>query len=158
MRRVPALITVSLDIRGGTMKTLLVLEDEPAVMKFMRHVLVQHNLLEAGTAEQALRLFVENGRRVDLLLADVTLPTSSGLRVAFFLRSELPTLPVILTSGYPVSSWSARDSVELHRLGPKSVKIIQKPFQAQILSSLVNELLGTSPPGADSAHGHGGNS
>ena len=135
------------------MKTLLVLEDEPALMKFMRHALVQHNLLEASTAEQALHLFVKNGRHVDLLLADVTLPTSSGLRVAFFLRSEIPALPVILTSGYPVSSWNARDSVDLHRLGPKSVKFIQKPFQAQALSNLVHELLGTSPPGAERAGG-----
>ncbi len=131
------------------MKTLLVLEDEPALMKFLRHTLVEHKLLEAGTAEQALRLFVENGRHVDLLLADVTLPTSSGLRVAFFLRSEIPTLPVILTSGYPVSSWNARDSVDLHRIGKKAVKFIQKPFHAQALSNLVHELLGTSPPGAE---------
>lgn len=130
------------------MKTLLVLEEEPALMKFMRHALVQHNLLEAGTPEQALRLFAENGRHVDLLLVDVTLPTSSGLRVAFFLRSEIPTLPVILTSGYPLDGWNARNSVELYRLGKKSVQFIQRPFQAQALSNLVHDLLGTSPPGA----------
>jgi DNA-binding NtrC family response regulator len=140
------------------MKTLLVLEDEPALMKFMRHALVQHNLLEAGTAEQALQLFVQHGRHVDLLIADVTLPTGSGLRVAFFLRSELPDLPVILTSGYHVSSWNARDSVELHRLGKKSVQFLQKPFQAQALSTLVHELLGTSPPGIDMARGRRENS
>jgi DNA-binding NtrC family response regulator len=144
---------VSFEIKGATVKTLLVLEDEPALMKFLRHTLVQHNLLEASTAEQALHLFATHGRRVDLLLADVTLPTSSGLRVAFFLRSELPTLPVILTSGYPVSSWNARDSVDLHRLGKKSVRFIQKPFQAQALSSLVQELLGTSSPGVGRAQG-----
>jgi DNA-binding NtrC family response regulator len=140
---------VSFAINGGAVKTLLVLEDEPALMKFLRHALVQHNLLEAGSAEQALQLFADHRRHVDLLLADVTLPTSSGLRVAFFLRSELPNLPVILTSGHPVSNWNARDSVDLHRLGKKAVKIIQKPFQAQALSRLVHELLGTSPPGAD---------
>ncbi len=135
-------------------KTLLVLEDEPVLMRFLRHALVQHNLLEAASAEHALQLFADHGRRVDLLLADVTLPTSSGLRVAFFLRSELPDLPVILASGHPVSSWNARDSIDLHRLGKKSVKIIQKPFQARPLSSLVNPLLGISPPGADAQCGN----
>jgi CheY-like chemotaxis protein len=135
------------------MKTLLVLEDEPTLMRFVRHTLVQHNLLEAGTAEQALQLFVQHGRQVDLLLADVTLPTGSGLRVAFFLRSEIPTLPVILTSEYPVGSWNARASVDLHRLGKKSVRFIQKPFQAQALSNLVHELLGTSPPDGERPRG-----
>ncbi len=131
---------------AGTVKTLLVLEDEPGQMRFLRHALVQHNLLEASTAEQALQLFAENGRHVDLLLADVTLPAGSGLRVAFMLRSEIPRLPVILTSGYPMSSWNARASVDLHRIGKKSVRFIQKPFQAQALSSLVHELLGTRAP------------
>jgi DNA-binding NtrC family response regulator len=131
------------------MKTLLVLEDEPTLMKFMRHALVQHNLLEAGNQEEALQLFADNGRHVDLLLTDATLPTGAGLRVAFFLRAEIPTLPVILTSEYPVGSWNARASIELHRLGKKSVRFIQKPFQAEALSNLVHELLGTSPPGAE---------
>ena len=137
---------------AGTVKTLLVLEEEPAQMKFLRHALVQHNLLEAGTAEQALRLFADNGRHVDLLLADVILPKGSGSRVAFLLRSEIPGLPVILTSGHPLSDWTARASVDLHRIGKRSVKFIQKPFQAQALSSLVHELLGTLP-GAENGLG-----
>ena len=66
------------------------------------------NLIEAAAADEALRLFADRGHHVDLLVADVTLPIDSGLRVAFFLRSADRNLPVILTSGYPVSSWSVR--------------------------------------------------
>ena len=134
-------------------KTILLLEDEPALMKLLAHALGAYDVIEATTADEALRLFAERGRHVDLLIADVTLPTGSGLRVAFFLRSEIQNLPVILTSGYPVSSWSKTDTVDLQRLGSTSVAFLQKPFQPRELTRLVEKLLGT--PTAEDAKAHG---
>jgi DNA-binding NtrC family response regulator len=125
----------------AAMKTLLVLEDDPSVMMILRLMLEQYSLIEASTAEQALRLFTDVGRKIDLLVADVTLSTSSGIQVALLLRSEVPDLPVILTSGYPVSAWNDRDSADLERLGSRSVTILPKPFPAQELSNAVRELL-----------------
>jgi CheY-like chemotaxis protein len=125
----------------AALKTLLVLDDHPSVMMVLRLMLEQYSLIEASTAEQALRLFTDHGRKIDLLVADVTLPTSSGIQVALLLRKEIPELPLILTSGYPVSGWSDRDSADLERLASKSVAILQKPFQAQTLLKAVRELL-----------------
>ena len=127
------------------MKTLLVLEDEPVLMVLLRHLLKPYRLIEAATAEQALRLFNDHDRRIDLLLADVTLPASSGIQVALLLRSELPNLPVILTSGYPVSVWAERDAADLERLGSSSVAILQKPFKAQVLPNTIREMIGIVP-------------
>ena len=127
------------------MKSLLLLEDEPALMVLLRHMLKQYSLIEAATAEQALRLFNDHGRRIDLLLADVVLPKSSGIQVALLLRSEIPNLPVILTSGYPVSVWAKRDAADLERLGSRSVAILQKPFQAQVLPNTIREMIGIVP-------------
>ena len=84
------------------MKTLLVLEDNPSVMMVLRLMLETYSLIEASNAEQAIRLFTDHGRKIDLLVADVTLPTSSGIQVAMLLHLEIPDLPVILTSGYPL--------------------------------------------------------
>jgi CheY-like chemotaxis protein len=123
---------------------LLVLEDEPSVMRSMRHMLRRYSIIEATTAEQALRLFIDHGRYVDLLLVDVTLPTSSGIQVALLLRSEIPRLPVILISGYPVSGWCRNDSADLDRLGSTSVAILQKPLQVQGLLRAVRRLTGTA--------------
>ena len=122
-------------------KALLVLEDNPSVMMILRLMLEQYSLIEASTAEEALRRFTDSGCNIDLLVADVTLPRSSGIQVALLLRTRIPTLPVILTSGYPVSVWSDRDSADLERLGSKSVTILPKPFPAQELSNAVRELL-----------------
>ena len=124
----------------AAIKTVLVLEDNPALMMLLRLMLEPHSLLEASTAEQALRLFTDHRRSIDILVADVTLPKSSGIRVALNLRSEVPNLPVILTSGYPVGAWN-RDSADLEGLGSRSVAILEKPFQAQELSKAVWELL-----------------
>jgi DNA-binding response OmpR family regulator len=130
------------------MSRLLILEDESILMKLLRHMLKQHNLLEASSADEALNLFADRDGPIDLLVADVTLPTSSGIKVALLLRSQIPGLPVILTSGYPVNGWSDRDSADLRRLGSTSVAILQKPFLSKVLSHTVSELLTGSPQAA----------
>jgi len=121
-------------------KTILVLEDHASVMMVLRLMLESYNIIEASEAQQALVLFTDHGRKIDLLVADVTLPRSSGIQVALLLRTEIPTLPVILTSGYPLSAWSDRDSADLKRLGSTSLAILQKPFQSQGLLKAVCEL------------------
>jgi CheY-like chemotaxis protein len=127
------------------MKTLLVLEDEPSVMKLLRHMLKEYHVIEATTPEEALIRFTDLNQ-VDLLVADLILPNMSGLQVALNLRSKRAALPVILTSGFPVSGWSARDSADLEALGGKAVAVLQKPFHKQILLNAVCELIGSAQP------------
>jgi DNA-binding response OmpR family regulator len=128
----------------ATMRTLLLLVVDSALRKSLRRTLGEYNLIEASTAEQALRLFVDNGRYVDLLLIDVSVG-SAGLRVAMFLRSEIRNLPVVVMAGYPVDNWSVRDSVDLRRLGTNST-VINKPFQPSELTQLVQDLLQSRAP------------
>ena len=126
-------------VRPAATKTLLLLEDDPSVMRVLRMMLEQYTLIEATTGEQALGLFAEHGRKVNLLITHLTLPRSSGIQVALLFRSRTPDLPVILTTGYPISAWSDRDSADLERLG--SVAILSKPFQVQSLWKAVRESL-----------------
>ena len=128
------------------MKTILLLDDEPVVMMLLRIMLKHYRLIEASTAEQALQLFTDRGRQLDLLLADLTLPKISGIQVALVFRSEIPNLPVILMSGFPLSSWTDREYTDLERLGSNSVTILQKPFTPRALSNAVCELIGVPPP------------
>jgi two-component system cell cycle sensor histidine kinase/response regulator CckA len=127
------------------MKTVLLLEDELSIMKLLRQVLRQYRLMEAATAEEALMLFIDHDHKIDLLVADLTGPMRSGIQVALLLRTRLPALPVILTSEYPVSDWSAQDSADLERLGSTSVTIVPKPFSAKVLTHAVGELLERAP-------------
>jgi CheY-like chemotaxis protein len=124
------------------MKTLLVLENEPSIMKLLRDTLTDYRLIEAATAEEALMLFIDEDYLVDLLIADLRLPGKSGAQVAIHLRSKIPDLPVILTSGYPISGRSDRDSADLRKLGKISVAVIQKPFAGSELLDLIGDLTG----------------
>jgi DNA-binding response OmpR family regulator len=128
-------------------KTIIVLEDEPLLMKLMRNLLDRQGyaVLGAAGAEQALEQFHDSGRRVDLLIADVVLPELSGIEVALRLRSQLPNLPVILTSGYPPNAWNVRDSRRLVQLGVDSVSILLKPFGARVLLNTVRDLTEARP-------------
>ena len=126
------------------MRTILVLEDEVAVMEVLRHTLEeQYTLIEAASAEEALSLFIGQDDRVDLLLAEVMLRTSSGIQVALLLRAHLTELPVILTSGYPVNGWSENQAADLKRLGSNSMAIVQEPFLPHVLSNAVRQLIGS---------------
>jgi DNA-binding response OmpR family regulator len=126
------------------MKNILVLEDQRSVMRHMRLILKQYTLIEAPTAQEALFCSIDVEFRIDLLVADLTLPISSGIAVARTLRSKIPALPVILTSRHPVSNWSKQDSMDLEKLGSQSVQVVQKPFEAQSLLCAVRESLGES--------------
>jgi CheY-like chemotaxis protein len=74
-------------------KTILVLEDEPLVMKLLWNVLKHYHVIEATTAEQALQIFAHRDSQVDLLVTDVRLPTLSGIQVALRIRLGLPEFP-----------------------------------------------------------------
>jgi two-component system cell cycle sensor histidine kinase/response regulator CckA len=121
------------------MKTVLVVEDEILVMNLLLHLLRHYTVLAATTAEQALRVFNEHAHQIDLLVAEVALLTGSGILVARFLRSERPGLPVILTSGCPLSRW---DFLDLEKLGSDSVLTLPKPFKGEELLSAVRQLIG----------------
>ena len=103
----------------------------------MRHGYI---VLESSNAEDAIARFQDARGQIDLLVADVILPSSTGIQVAMVFRVEVPSLRVILTSGYPQRDWNGRDSADLERLGSHSLKILQKPFMPQALLNCIQEL------------------
>jgi len=126
-------------------KTILLLDDERPIRKYLYAVLAPlgYELLEAATAEEAFHQFEQKDCHLDLLIADVNLPLGpSGVRVALGMRSLLPFLRVILTSGYPQSLWDDQDAAELSELPSDSVICLQKPFAASALLESVHRLAG----------------
>jgi CheY-like chemotaxis protein len=132
---------VSLE-RGVAAKTILLLEENLSLRRMFRDVLQCNGYViwEAANAQDAIRCFLAARRQIDLLLADVTLPVSSGIFVALLLRVELPGLPVILTPGDPPTEWENRNAADLERLGSDSVVVLQKPFPNQTLLNSIRKL------------------
>jgi len=113
-------------------------------MCVLRLALRDYNLVEATSAEQALREFLRYERDIDLLIADVSLPVSSGIHVALLLRDHRYDLAIVLTSGYPAHMWSDQDAADLRRLGSLNIALLQKPFLPAELLKIANGLL--DPP------------
>ena len=69
--------------RGGG-ETILVVEDEPAMLEVTRRILDAngYNVLAAGSGAEALRIAAEHDGPIDVLLTDVVMPQMLGKEVA----------------------------------------------------------------------------
>ena len=70
-------------VAGGS-ETILIAEDEPDLRELTRIFLESfgYKVLEAGSAEQAIRTAEEFGAPIHLLLTDVIMPGMSGRQLA----------------------------------------------------------------------------
>ena len=91
------------------MKLVLVLEDDRGVLDLLCLILSGQGyvVLAAGTAEEAFRHAAEC-KEIDLLIADIVLTASSGIRVGLQLKRRIPHLKILLVSGYPEHAWRSR--------------------------------------------------
>ena len=118
-------------------ETILLVEDEAGIRALVRKILRRenYNVLEAGSAEEALAIASAPGR-IDLLVTDVTLPAASGRELAERIRETRQDLKVLYISGYlPMT-----DAVRTGAIPPGS-KFLQKPFTLGALVSKVKESL-----------------
>jgi CheY-like chemotaxis protein len=88
---------------AGAGHTILLVEDEPAVRKATRRLLVQKGyvILEAADGAEALALWKEHRAVIDLVHTDMVMPGElSGLQLAERVQADKPGIKVIITSGY----------------------------------------------------------
>jgi CheY-like chemotaxis protein len=78
---------------------VLLVEDEGAVRELLSSALERNgfDVVTAGSAEEALTLA---SPAFQILLSDISLPGMSGVQLARQLRRSLPSLRVLLMSGY----------------------------------------------------------
>jgi CheY-like chemotaxis protein len=126
------------------MKTVLIVDDDPAIVALLHRVVERdgYAVLDATSAEQAFERFEDSDAQVDLLIADVTLGSSSGIRVALELWALLPNLRTIISSGYPQSMWPGQDAAELDEYPSGLVAVLQKPFVPAAMLDTVHRLIG----------------
>ncbi len=81
--------------------TALLVDDEDLVRASTADMLTDlgYAVVEAPSAEEALRL-IRNGVRPDLLVTDHLMPGMNGTDLARIVRSERPSLHILLVSGY----------------------------------------------------------
>jgi len=126
--------------RGGPARgseTILVVEDEPAVLALSQRALEAQGyvVLAASDAAAALRVVERHGGTIHLLLTDVVMPGLSGRELADRLRAQRPGIRVLYMSGYP------GDAVVQHGTLPSGSAFLQKPFSPDGLARKVRDVL-----------------
>jgi CheY-like chemotaxis protein len=132
-------VTISQGPQNGPHRgTILVVEDEDFVRDVTCEVLVSagYEVLRARTTTEALRIFENNRRRIQLLLTDVVLPGRNGRMLARDLRHLHSELKTIFTSGYPENEITRQGVLE------QDTFYLAKPFSAQLLLQKVEQVLG----------------
>ena len=121
------------------MRTVLVVEDEPTVLRAIRRVLSRmgFRVLGAGSPRAALALAARTRDSIDLLLSDVVMPEMSGFGLAEKVRRERPQIKVLLMSGYTGEALPGGFS------GMDRVPFLAKPFTPDSLADKVREVLET---------------
>ncbi|HSJ55761.1 MAG TPA: PAS domain S-box protein [Anaerolineae bacterium] len=128
------------EMATGLGETLLLVEDEPAILKIARAMLQElgYRVLAAGTPGEALLLAESRTAEIDLLITDVVMPEMSGRDLAKSLSEIKPALRILFTSGYTGDVIAHRGVLD------KGVHFLQKPFSIEDLASKVREVLDQS--------------
>jgi PAS domain S-box-containing protein len=107
---------------GGN-ETILLVEDNPAVLELTRDALRHqgYHVLVASDGDEALRVVQSHPGAIDLLLTDLVLPGFNGQTLAIRLKAMKPKLSVIFSSGYGADAF--KPVVELGNAG-----FLAKPY------------------------------
>lgn len=130
--------------RATRNETILLVDDDSAVGSHMEHVLKRlgYTVKTISTAQEALKLIREGAKDFQLLITDYSMPQMSGVELAKQIHQHLPSLPVILMSGF-----LNEEAFRSLPLGLEPI-FIQKPFTIQELATSIR----TATQRIDTAH------
>jgi len=113
-------------------KKILVVDDEPEVLRFMEHFLTEQGFEVRAAANGRLGLLALDNFAPDVVLLDMHMPEMDGLETLEQLTARSPELPVIMVT--------VNDDVEttsrLLRLG--AADYVPKPFNLEYLEQAIN--------------------
>ena len=118
-------------------ETILLVEDEPSILKMTRMMLERtgYKVLSAGTPGEAIALAREHAGEIHLLMTDVVMPEMNGRDLARNLLSLYPNLKRLFMSGYTANV------IAHHGILDEGVNFIQKPFSREQIGIKIREVL-----------------
>lgn len=122
------------------MSRILVVEDDPAILRGLRHALEyeKHEVLAARSGEEGLQLLRD--RHPDLVVLDVMLPTLSGFELCRRARQEGIRTPILMLTA------RGEDVDQVMGLDLGADDYVRKPFSVPALLARVRALLRRSHP------------
>ena len=118
-------------------ETILLVEDEESVLDVGERSLkaMGYQVMIARDGKEAIELFRESWRTIDLVVLDIILPSMGGNEIFDHLKKIHPKVKVLLSSGYSIDG----EATKLLERGCQG--FIQKPFDLKQLSRHVRAIL-----------------
>ncbi len=122
---------------AGNQETILLVEDEPAILAICKQMLevLNYQVLATTDCHEALAIAQENRTEITLLLSDVILKNLSGPELCERVRAIIPHLKTLYMSGYTANIIAQQGIL------PEDINFIQKPFTQQKLAEMVKKAL-----------------
>ena len=119
--------------------TILVVEDEQAILKMVTKILERHGytVIATSSPEEAIHLANEHTGDIHLLISDVVMPKMNGRDLENNILSLYPKAKVLFMSGFTANV------IAKHKVLGKEMNFLQKPFYPKDLLTKIQELLDT---------------
>ncbi|MCM2284073.1 MAG: PAS domain S-box protein [Desulfobacula sp.] len=134
--RISAVTQTEKPVPGGN-ETILLVEDEPAVLNLTRMMLERkgYSVLSAATPAEAIDMAASLADKIHLLMTDVVMPGMNGRDLARRLTALYPDIRCLFMSGYTANVIAHQGVLD------EGVAFIQKPFSMNNLADKLREVL-----------------
>ncbi len=126
-------------------ETLLVVDDEPALLELARDILTARGYHVLTAADSADALNILQKKSIDMLITDVIMPEMDGYQLAERVLEDFPQIKILMASGFADGRHLSSSNNDLH------LHMIYKPYTSKSLLIQVRRLLGKKSQMVESA-------
>jgi two-component system cell cycle sensor histidine kinase/response regulator CckA len=118
-------------------ESILLVEDQTRVCNVITIMLksLGYQITAVNSGEEALTAINVGKNKYDLLLSDVILPRMNGVTLAEKVQKMMPTIKILLMSGYPSEELLQEFTIS------NNIQIVDKPFTKEIIARHIRKIL-----------------
>jgi DNA-binding NtrC family response regulator len=126
-----------MDRQKGNPATVLLVDDDSAICFAVGMGLVMRGftVLEAYSADDAMKVCLTHGGKIEAAIIDLEMPKTWGHELAGCMRTVLPNIPIVYISGH------SRDLMVSRGVLSGDEVFFEKPFKFDELATKLRELL-----------------
>lgn len=128
-------VQTAVNVNKGT-GTVLLVEDDESVCEMTASMLGElgYNVIKCNSPDKGITVSENNSLNIDLVLADIILPTMDGRTMVDRIREKRPNIKALFMSGYSADHISEKGIID------NNINFIQKPFNISRLSDKLRQI------------------